>query len=62
MDLGKSRDEIVAEDLDAKTVDWVISAVFNNEYKRRQAAPGLKVTAKAFGSGRRMPIAAKLQQ
>jgi hypothetical protein len=30
-----------------------------NEYKRKQAAPGLKVTTKAFGLGRRMPIAAK---
>jgi hypothetical protein len=32
-----------------------------NEYKRRQAAPGLKVTSKAFGVGRRMPIAQKYQ-
>jgi len=31
--------------------------VDRNEYKRKQAAPGLKVTAKAFGSGRRNPIA-----
>jgi hypothetical protein len=30
-----------------------------NEYKRRQAAPGIKITSKAFGSGRRYPIAAK---
>jgi NAD+ synthase (glutamine-hydrolysing) len=33
--------------------------VEKNEYKRKQAAPGLKVTTKAFGVGRRMPIAAK---
>jgi NAD+ synthase (glutamine-hydrolysing) len=61
MDLGKPREEILAEGLDETTVDWIITAVFDNEYKRRQAAPGLKVTAKAFGSGRRMPIAAKHQ-
>lgn len=30
--------------------------VDRNEYKRRQAAPGLRVTGKAFGSGRRLPI------
>jgi len=35
--------------------------VDRNEYKRRQAAPVLKVTGKAFGTGRRMPIACRLQ-
>jgi NAD+ synthase (glutamine-hydrolysing) len=54
-----SRGEIIRKGLHAKTVDWVIRAVDASEYKRRQAAPGLKVTTKAFGSGRRMPIAAK---
>lgn len=54
-----SFDEIVAKGLDAKTVAWVIAAVRANEYKRRQAAPGIKVTSKAFGGGRRMPIAAR---
>jgi NAD+ synthase (glutamine-hydrolysing) len=34
--------------------------VDRNEYKRAQAAPGIKVTTKAFGVGRRMPIAAKV--
>ena len=43
-------------------VKWVINAVNKNEYKRRQAAPGLKVTPKAFGVGRRMPIAAKYEE
>ena len=33
-----------------------------NEYKRRQAAPGLKVTTKAFGVGRRMPIAQRFRE
>ena len=40
-------------------VSEIITLVNRNEYKRRQAPPGLKVTSKAFGSGRRMPIAAK---
>ena len=37
----------------------MVRAIDRNEYKRRQAAPGLKVTCKAFGVGRRMPVAAK---
>ena len=41
------------------TVTWIINQVNRNEYKRRQAPPGLKVTSKAFGCGRRMPIAAR---
>ena len=47
------------ENFPLKTVSEIISAVNRNEYKRSQAPPGLKVTSKAFGSGRRMPIAAK---
>ncbi len=42
-----------------ETVQWIVKTVDRNEYKRRQAIPGLKVTSKAFGIGRRMPIAAK---
>jgi NAD+ synthase (glutamine-hydrolysing) len=38
---------------------FALSKIAQNEYKRRQAAPGLKVTPKAFGPGRRMPIATK---
>jgi NAD+ synthase (glutamine-hydrolysing) len=59
VDKGASPDEIADEDVPRATVDWVIRAVNANEYKRRQAAPGLKVTSKAFGTGRRMPIAAR---
>ncbi|MCF7811788.1 NAD(+) synthase, partial [bacterium] len=55
----KSRDEIIQTGYDADTVDWVIKAVNRNEYKRKQAAPGLRVTTKAFGKGWRMPIASK---
>ena len=49
--------EIVAAGYDAETVRWVTRRVDFNEYKREQAAPGLKVTSRAFGMGRRMPIA-----
>ena len=53
----KSRDEIVEAGFDADTVARVIRLVDRSEYKRRQAAPGLKVTSRAFGVGRRMPVA-----
>jgi NAD+ synthase (glutamine-hydrolysing) len=52
-----SAPEIVAQGFDEKTVRWVQRRVDLNEYKRAQAAPGLKVTSRAFGVGRRMPIA-----
>jgi NAD+ synthase (glutamine-hydrolysing) len=51
--------DIIAHGFDEKTVRWVQRRVDLNEYKREQAAPGLKVTARAFGVGRRMPIAQK---
>jgi NAD+ synthetase len=54
---GKSRAEIVTAGFDQPTVDCVVRLIDLNEYKRRQAAPGLKITSKAFGVGRRMPIA-----
>ncbi|MFC1517074.1 NAD+ synthase [Candidatus Margulisiibacteriota bacterium] len=57
---GYSLDELIKKKkFDKKTVEWIIKAVDHNEYKRKQAAPGLKVTSKAFGVGRRMPIAAR---
>ncbi|MDH3215815.1 MAG: NAD+ synthase [Candidatus Krumholzibacteria bacterium] len=59
IDLHLSHDRIVEKGFDAKTVAWVIDTVRKNEYKRKQAAPGIKVTSKAFGTGRRMPIAAR---
>ncbi len=49
--------DIIARGFDEKTVRWVARKVDLNEYKREQAAPGLKVTSRAFGIGRRMPIA-----
>lgn len=51
--------DIIARGFDEKTVRWVQRRVDLNEYKREQAAPGLKVTSLAFGVGRRMPIAQK---
>jgi NAD+ synthase (glutamine-hydrolysing) len=51
--------DIIARGFDEKTVRWVQRRVDLNEYKREQAAPGFKVTSRAFGVGRRMPIAQK---
>ena len=59
VDRGKSKDEIIAEKIDPDIVNQIIKKIDLNEHKRRQAAPGLKVTSKAFGTGRRMPIAAR---
>ncbi len=56
----KSLDEIVAQGYDLPTVQKVVRMIQVNEYKRRQAAIGLKVTTRAFGPGRRMPIAMRL--
>jgi NAD+ synthase (glutamine-hydrolysing) len=61
VDEGRSVDSIAEEGFNRETVAWVAKAVNTNEYKRRQAAPGLKVTSKAFGMGRRMPIAARYE-
>ncbi|MDQ6622479.1 MAG: NAD+ synthase, partial [Verrucomicrobiota bacterium] len=47
--------DIAATGFDEKTVRWVQRRVDLNEYKREQAAPGIKVTSRAFGLGRRMP-------
>lgn len=57
----KGAAEIIAEGFDEKTVLQVICLIDRSEYKRRQAAPGLKVTSRAFGFGRRMPIAQNYQ-
>jgi NAD+ synthetase len=57
----KSYDEIVAAGFDEETVRRVLRLIDLNEYKRKQAAPGLKVTSRAFGIGRRMPMAARFR-
>ncbi|HEX4949264.1 MAG TPA: NAD+ synthase [Blastocatellia bacterium] len=51
-----SIDAMIAEGFAEETVRWVVRTVDINEYKRRQAAPGIKVTTRAFGRDRRMPI------
>jgi len=53
---------IAARGFDPETVRWVIRRVDLNEYKRAQAAPGLKVTGRAFGMGRRIPIAQRFSE
>ncbi|MDP9330004.1 MAG: NAD+ synthase [Actinomycetota bacterium] len=53
-DLGV--DDIVAKGHDRETVERVVGMIDRAEYKRRQAAPGVKITPKAFGRDRRMPI------
>ena len=59
---GAGRDTIVREGVPPEVVDRVVSLVQASEYKRRQAAPGLILTKKAFGVGRRMPIAQKFKE
>ena len=57
----RSPEQIAAQGFPPETVAAVAQLVRASEYKRRQAAPGLKVTSKAFGIGRRMPIAARYE-
>ncbi|MFA5866410.1 MAG: NAD+ synthase [Actinomycetota bacterium] len=51
-----SPDEIEAKGFDRETVNRVVGMIDRNEYKRRQAPPGIKITPKAFGKDRRLPI------
>ena len=53
----KSAEELLKMEFDPKLVEEVIARIDRNEYKRHQAPPGLKVTSRAFGYGRRIPIA-----
>ncbi|HDZ20930.1 hypothetical protein LCGC14_0276600 [marine sediment metagenome] len=53
----RTAEQIVATGLDAEIVARVVRMVDGAEYKRRQAAPTLKISPRAFGTGRRMPIA-----
>ncbi len=52
----RSLEEIVAMGFDRKTVERVMRLVDSSEYKRRQAPPGVKITTRAFGRDRRLPI------
>jgi NAD+ synthase (glutamine-hydrolysing) len=52
----RGREEMVAAGMPADVVDEVVRMVDRSEYKRRQAAPGIRITPKAFGRDRRLPI------
>jgi NAD+ synthetase len=56
-----SQEEIIARGFAPATVRDVVNKVTFSEYKRRQAAPGLKVSARAFGMGRRIPVAQRFR-
>lgn len=59
---NKSIDDIVAEDYDRDTVEFVLKLTAGVEFKRNQTPPVLKVSKKAFGNGRRIPIARSLTE
>ena len=52
----KSAQQLVESGLPKDVVLWVIRMVDRNEYKRRQSPPGVRITPKAFGKDRRLPI------
>ena len=58
---SQSVSEIVTSGFEEATVQRIVRLIDLNEYKRRQAAPGLKVTSKAFGVGRRIPVAQRYE-
>jgi NAD+ synthase (glutamine-hydrolysing) len=57
----KSKDEITMEGYDSSLVERIVNMVNTNEYKRYQAPPIIRVSSKAFGKGRIMPLVAKYQ-
>lgn len=59
---GRTGSQIIAEGHDGATVTQVLNLVGRSEYKRRQAPPVLKVSPRAFGTGRRMPIARRIYE
>jgi NAD+ synthase (glutamine-hydrolysing) len=52
----RGREEMVAAGMPTDVVDEVVRMVDRSEYKRRQAAPGIRITPRAFGRDRRLPI------
>jgi NAD+ synthase (glutamine-hydrolysing) len=58
----KSLADILAMGFDEETVKRVITMIDRNEYKRRQAPPGVKITPRAFGRDRRLPIANRYRE
>ncbi len=59
IELQKSIGDIIDEGFDEKVVRRIIKLVNSNEYKRYQAPPIIRISSKAFGAGRRMPLVAK---
>jgi len=59
---GKAVSEMIAAGLDEATVRKVVRLIDGSEYKRRQGAPGLKLTTRAFGVGRRVPLAQRFRE
>ena len=57
-----SYQDMVGQGFDPQVVQQVIDAVDRNEYKRRQAPPGVKITHRAFGKDRRLPIVNRYRQ
>ena len=62
IELDRTPAEIIADGYDRDTVYQVIRLVDRNEYKRRQAAPGVRITERAFGRDRRYPITSRYQE
>jgi NAD+ synthase (glutamine-hydrolysing) len=58
---NSSKEEIIRNGFDAAVVNDVVNKINFSEYKRRQAAPGLKISQRAFGVGRRIPIAQRFR-
>ena len=56
IELDQSVDQLIAAGLPAADVNRVVRLVDRNEYKRRQSPPGIRITSKAFGKDRRLPI------
>jgi NAD+ synthase (glutamine-hydrolysing) len=56
IELDQSREQLIAQGLPAAEVERTIRLVDLAEYKRRQAPPGIKISTRAFGRDRRMPI------
>ena len=59
IELQKPINEIAEEGIDKELIGKTIKLVDNNEYKRYQAPPILRISSKAFGAGRRLPLVAK---
>ncbi|MFM2170370.1 MAG: hypothetical protein RI957_599 [Verrucomicrobiota bacterium] len=61
IELQEDPEQVIAAGFEETMVRWVQRRIDLNEWKRQQAAPGLRVTSKAFGIGRRMPIVQRFQ-